>query len=1360
MRDYAIVVLLLFFVPSIEGWTQSSFSFVRVAPEVLSNANVRCFYKDSQGYMWIGTEEALLRYDGVNVYRYLHNPNDNTSITHNTVNTFLEDGQNRLWIGTARGLCIYDRTHDRFINIDSIPGTVNNLNNRYITSLAFDNAGKLWIGTHEGGINIYDVEKKEFNYIVDSPQKGIIPASNFINVLVHQGDTMWCGTKGELLLYNTKTKERLPLGNLSSLSNANNSVIYSDKNGDIWIANALGRIMHLKKKGRDYQIREVVSGEVFGESSNRLLALAFDANGGMYLGGENSGFSYIPKNSTTVQRWLADPDNVKRLPTNSIQAIYADDMGFIWIGTLSDGVFIIDTNEKKFETHYTLKGDHNFLAKDVRDFAEDDEENVWILFYGNGVGKYNPKTKSLLIPTKLNNKISTKNLTSILWDKEYLWIASAGKGIYRVNIRTNEVVNYNVVSDGFGNNQVFCLYKDRAGTIWAGTWGSGLFYYNFDNNRFNSATDYSQPNHLPNTAYISDMYEDPQGTFWVGTLYGLYALSPIGNHQFKYSVYFPETNGGSLIGAQIQSIVRDREGALWVATTEGLNVMYRTQSEFQFIDGYKGGTIRSLLTDAHGNMWIGGSTGLTKYDVNQKSFIPYTRNDGLSSGNYHRNASLVSTSGLFYFGGSSGFDVFHPDSIAHTPSQGNIVLTDLKINNKSVKPNESGMPLSKHISLTKHINLAYDQRSFSIDFVALNTHPFEEYTYCYKLKGFDKDYHCSSTYRSASYTNIDPGKYTLLVKVLSRDGRSIGEPIQLEIEIDQIFWKSRWAFLLYIVGIGAVIFMLIRVREDRLKLQNEIAVEKILREQEHAMSESKTQFFTNVAHEFRTPLSLILIPLERLMETKGLPEVLYQRIQTAYKNASQMKRLVNELLDFNKLEVYNLTLNVQPGELTSFIRETSEAFNEMARKQNIVYSMQLEIDHLAAWFDRDKLERILFNLLSNAFKFTEPGGEIHVEVRIPEEMMQGSRCVEIVVRDTGIGIAPNELPHIFEKFYQTKNGSKSKKPGTGIGLSLTKALVELHLGTIEVSSIVNQSTIFTIRIPVEASAYGIQRDNGLPTDVLPENSNWLYEDVDSQEYESLEVDQDDKARILLVEDNNELREYLSIELQSDFSVLEARDGEEALRIVQEHSPDLIISDVMMPTMNGIELCKAIKEDIQSSHIPFILLTAKATVEDQIEGINTGADLYIAKPFNVRYLITNVKQVITSRRKLYARFSQEVFLTPGMATNNSIDQEFLKKAIDFVVNNLQDTQLSVDSLAEQFNISRMQVYRKIKALTGKSVVEFIRMIRLKEAIKLMDTHAYTLSEIAYEVGFNSASYFTKRFREEYGKTPSEYLEQKV
>lgn len=1348
-------------VPAGSGFAQSSPpNLVPVAPEVLSNSYVRCFYKDSKGYMWIGTEDALIRYDGKHAYRYVNDPKDRTSIPHNTVNAIIEGPDNKLWVGTALGLSIYNRELDNFVNVDSIKGNQNYLNNRYITDLDFDDRGHLWIGTHEGGINIYDAEKQRFEYIIDPPQKGVLPSSNFITSLILIDNTIWCASKGGLILYDVETRSRVPLKGLERFAGAQISEFIRESSGGLIIATITGDITRVITRDGHYSFEEICHGDQLPESFNRILTMDLDSRGNILVGGESTGFNIIDPKTNEIQR-LFPTGEKGRGPGNSVESIFADDRGLIWIGTFNNGAYILDNNRRKFESDDLLARDHN----EVRSIAEDANGNIWIASYGVGLSKIDQKSGTVNTISGINKKITNKNVTSVISDRKgELWLGTAGKGVYRINPETHHLVNYSLTSEGFGNNQVFCLFEDKSGVVWAGTWGSGLFYYDRNTDAFVSLAEYDQPHHIPNTGYITDILEDSKGTFWIGTLYGLYELKRVSGQSFSYAVHLPEETEGSIVGAQVHAVIEDSSGDLWVGTTDALNVRRRETSLFEAFGVNKKAvnTIRSLVIDGNGHIWFGGNTGLTRFEPGSRTFVNYSKEDGLKSNNFHRKSALMSSAGKLYFGSNNGIDSFYPDSIRSTASNESIVFSDLKINNQSVRPGVEGSPLQKHISLTSSLDLSYAQRSFMIDFVVLDHRQSSNYTYCYMLEGFDKDWNCGSTNNGATYTNIDPGNYVFLVKAANRDGVWISEPLRLEITIRQVFWKTWWAYSIYAAVFIGLIWFVVRIRIERLKLKNEITLEKLRREQEQRLGDSKTQFFTNVAHEFRTPLSLIMIPLESLMGRNDVPAALRGQIYTAYKNACRMSRLVNELLDFNKLEGGNLSLSVQHGEIVQFIMDTAAAFNDMAAKRKMIFSATSDSPVIMGWFDRDKLERIIFNILSNAFKFTADAGAIKLKVSTKQSIIpDGSlcRCIELEIEDNGIGISPDELPHIFEKFYQAKSSAKISSPGTGIGLSLTKALVELHRGSITVTSVPDQATIFTILLPIDAGVYGIGDSAAAetPPDVIYTNTS--VDGVAQAEPIATNGEENhEKPKILVVEDNLELREYLVSELRNEFLVLEAKDGEEGLAIALESSPDLIISDIMMPLKNGIELCNEIKSDINTSHIPFVLLTAKTRIEDQIAGIETGADLYVPKPFNIRYLITHINQIITSRRQLYARFSQDVYLMPGKATTNALDQEFLQKAIDYISANLQDPQLSVDSIAALFNLSRMQTYRKIKALTGKSVVEFIRMVRMKQAIKLMDSRQLTLSEVAFEVGFNSASYFTRCFKEEFGKTPSEYLGQ--
>nr|WP_202016076.1 hybrid sensor histidine kinase/response regulator transcription factor [Chryseolinea lacunae] len=1359
-----VALTVLIILGSFFGYAQSSV-FSPVAPEAISNSFVRCFYKDSNGYMWLGMGDGLIRYDGTNTYRYEHDPDDKFSLCHSSINVIVEDDRHRLWIGTALGLCIYDRELDHFINVDSIASNTNHLNNRYITSLSFDQEGRrVWIGTHGGGVNVYDPKTSSFAYLTDATDGKLSAATNYVNSLLCIDDQMWCGTKGGLKLFNTSETVAEPLTFAGEVLPARQiTQLVSDKSGNIWMASMNGEIFKLIPGNGYYTVNLILSGErAYGASWNSILTLNMDGYGNLWIGGENSGVNYLDTKTGRVTRYLAEEGNPKKIPTNSIRAVYTDDAGLTWVGTFNRGAYLVDNQARKFSQYqYGVYKENDLVGKNVRSFAEDLNGNVWVAFDGLGLGKIDAKTHALQDCASLNEKLANKFVTALICDRHgNLWVGTGGYGVYKLNIETLELRNYAMRSQGFGDDKTSCLYEDKSGTLWAGSSGSGLFYFDEKTQRFVVLCEQGKPNYITRTSYVSDVLEDADGVLWVGTMYGLYALEKKSDRGYAYRWFIQNDAPGSISSSGIQTLYEDRKKNLWVGTTDnGLNVKARGAVAFKSFrkkEGLPSNTIRAITSDASGNLWLSGNMGLSMLDQQTHTIVNYSRKEGLASNDFYPNACLRSSSGKVFFGSNNGFNAFYPDSVRSDPGKPKVYLSDLKINNQSAGIGTKGSPLKKHVSLTSSIALSYDQRSFSIDFVAIQFGPSSRQRYAYKLDGFDEDWNFVGTNHSATYTNIDPGDYVFLVKASHGDGLWNEAPTQLRITIHQALWKTWWAVCLYMICLACLIFFVAKVRIERVNMKNQLVLERLAREKEHDLSESKTQFFTNISHEFRTPLSLILMPLESLITGEDVSATVKERICTAYKNADKMMRLVNELMDFNKIENGSLKLNPQHGELVEFIRNVALLFSDVADKRNITFSIRAELLSLKGWFDRDKLERMLVNVLSNAFKFTADGGQINVIINAGEMTTSHGtcRCLELIVEDNGMGISPEEIPRIFDKFYQAKSAAKVSNPGTGIGLSLTKALIELHQGTIHVASAPDKETKFIIVIPIDADVYAVENRVESPGDIFHTKAGIFEEGAP---YVSIARDGGkDRYEILVVEDNQELREYISDELKHEFTVWQAEHGQEGLRMATEKSPDLIISDILMAQKTGIELCREVKSDIKTSHIPFILLTAKATVEDQIAGIETGADVYITKPFSVRLLLTHVRSLIESRQKLYAHFSQDVYLLPAKMATNDLDQAFLQRAVDYIIEHIQDGQLGVDSIATLFNLSRVQVYRKIKALTGKTAVEFIRMVRLKQALKLMETKQYTLSEIAYQTGFNSASYFTRSFKEEYGKAPSEFL----
>ncbi len=1370
MSYFNNIPLILIFIFLVTGLPYNNFAqshvaeFFPIAPQTLSNTMVRCFHRDSQGFLWLGTTDGLFRYDGTHLKGYEHDPGNPNSICHNNINAIIEDDFHNLWIGTAQGVSHFQREKESFQHLDSMPGLETYLNNRYITALALDEDGKLWIGTHGGGVNVYNPEIKEFFYLDEFANTLDAPGDSYINTVMGDKNLMWFGTKGGLKVYNTSDLSLHKVEVVDTpLPRTQVTQVAKNREGDIFVSTLPGEVFRLVPRNGYYLHKGLVS-----EKSSRqlefenIITISFDQAGSLWLGGEHSGLNHIELPSGKLKNFDSDNRLLDKLPTKSIRSVYVDEEGFTWVGTYDKGAFLLKSNFANFEA-FGGKANPGSISDEnkVRGFAEDHAGQIWLAYDGKGLLQLNPESGKLEKDEKLNLQLNAVHLTSIICDRENnLWIGTDNKGVIRVDLESLEIDEFPLESKGFGNNNVSVLYEDKRGVVWAGTLGSGLFY--FDNNSldFRVLAEESKIDYITSNAYVSSLAESSDGVFWIGTMYGLYALRPSVDGGYDYNLFLKDDFSGSISSNSIQSLMVDDGQNLWVGTTDnGLNLKRRNSTKFEHYNqahGLASNVVRSIEKDSKGGVWISGNRGLSKFNVKQKTFSNYTTLDGLTSNNHFQNASLRTSEGKIYFGNNDGFSAFYPDSIVKNIRSPKLYLTDLNINNESVSIGTEDSPLTQSLAFTQEIELSYQQRSFQIDFVAIEFGSSNRLRYCYRLEGFDEDWICDAQLPNATYTNLDPGKYTFEVKAANHAGVWNEEPTRLNITILPLVWKTWWAFLGYSFILSLMAYFFLKFRLDREKMRNQLELEKVAREKEHKLNESKTQFFTNISHEFRTPLSLVLLPLEDLKNKSNLGKGVVTKISMAYRNADKMLRLVNELLEFNKLESGHLKLKLGKGEIVGFLRETCAGFFDLAERNNLSFSIKAEEKVIYGEFDSSILEKILINLLSNAFKFTNEGGRIKVVARsqsIIDNSGQVRRKLLLTVIDDGIGISNEEIPKIFDKFYQAKSAKFAPNPGTGIGLSFTKSLVELHGGTIEVKSFPHDETSFKLSIPIDghqAESWYMMPFNH-QEGVVPTEESEMEDKDDCKPNQNIT-----KAKLLLIEDNDELKAYLVRELGKKYEVLAARDGREGIKLAEQHLPDLVISDILMPGISGLTLCKLLKSNLKTCHIPVVLLTAKSSIDEQVQGVENGADLYLTKPFNIQFLKANIHQMISSRHKLFSSYSQNPYLTSPKMAEKELDQEFLANAIAFVEENLQDNQVGVDAIAAHFSFSRSQAYRKIKALTGKSVVEFIRSVRLKKALQLMDTQKYTLSEIAYEVGFSSASYFTRSFKDHYGKSPSTYL----
>ena len=1327
----------------------------------LPNQLIRCILKDSKGFIWFGTNNGLTRYDGVNLVVYENIPNDTNSLSYNSINAIIEDKNKNIWIGTSKGLDLYNRNNDNFIRIERTHDIV-------ISSLCEDKNTNLWLGTFGNGIVKYNRLTKNLEYFYPNKSNvSTINSNHITSIVADNKDRLWIGTWDGLYILDIKEGtfkhlEKNPIDPNSLSDNYVNSLLFENDH-TLWIGTLYGGLNKLLICDNNFTFKHYLCANDH-VTFQSILSLFADKQNHLWIGTENRGLLRLNTASDKFEQYLKEEGNPFTLSSNTIRSIYVDDLNILWIGTINKGINYWDKRYNRFELYKKNSNSKNTLCgEDVRSFAEDKRGNVWIATY-DGICKFNLQTKQFTQKiTKENDGLTTNSINSLAFDSDdNLWVGTFGSGIDRFNKHFVKTGNFKINGiQKAGENKINLLYVDKKNNVWVGTSGSGLFRFDKSRSTFIQIFEESKGVGPYDFGYVNAIFEDSYNNLWVGTAYRLFCLKDLGNNNFSYEIFANSNARGSIPTNYITSIFEYHNKNLLIGTVDQGLLLYnkekKTFSSFQKQDGLPSNTICGILEDTNGNLWISTNKGLAEFNLLTKKSRNYTIADGLVSNEFNGyNCCLKAKNGEFFFGSSEGFTILSPEKILDNSVTKPIILTDLKIFNQSVKVGIKGSPLQKNISETKKIILNYTQSSFTIEFVALNYIQGSKSRYTYLLEGLEYKWNIIDHKNSASYSYLKPGKYVFKVKGSNNDGVWNDAPATLEIIILPPFWKTNWAFLLYFLIFTAAIYGIIYLRVTRAKQIHLLEINQM-----------KLQFFANISHELRTPLSLIISPLESIIAYAKENKEITKKLELIYKNSNRLFRLVNEIMDFSKATENKLSISVQCGDIVKFTQELTNFFSDEALRRQITYKFESELMHIETWFDPDKYEKIILNLLSNAFKFTPDNGTISISIeKLTRESLMlkkkkynilkvpSKEFIQISVIDNGKGIPPAELAKIFERFYQGSNEDYTYQVGTGIGLSLTRTLVELHHGKIFATSEKWKETSFTVLMPLGNDHFKKSEILMEPVDVSSKMQKYkLFED----EFQNNKPDPPQNApTILLVEDNIDLRRYILSAFSYKYKIIEAGDGELGYKLAVENVPDIIISDVIMPIMSGFDLCKQIKENILTSHIPIILLTAKITLEDNIKGIETGADAYITKPFNIKYLEVVTNKLIETRKKLFKRFSQDAYILPKEMSNNSLDQELLEKIINYVETNIANTELSVEDLSSHLLMSPGHTWRKVNSLTGMATNEFIRTIRLKKAIKLMEESNLNISEIAYKVGFSSHSYFTKCFREQYGKSPSAFL----
>lgn len=1326
----------------------------------LSDGRVDCILQDSYGFLWFGTQDGLNRYDGYNCTVFDHDVFDSTSISSNWIRCIYEDQDRRLWIGTeGGGLNLFDPKTEKFKRWMHEPGNPLSLNDNFVRTIVEDGDGSLWIGTRIGLLE-FDRDHEIFLpfHFKPADSTSSLFNENVTELFEDSQEDLWIGTSENIYLYDKKQARLLNL--TADLPADRVSAIFEDGYRHVWVGSRYNGLRRFDRNTNALTRFRQREDDPHSLISNEINAIFEDREENLWIGTMHGGLNLFDRRTEAFSHFMHDPRDPSSLSSNSVRSIYQDRSGILWIGMDGSGVDSYVRHKHKFQLYGSRMGDAvDFGNNTILSLFEDIEGVLWIGTEGSGLVQFSRKDDAYAVfRTDAENPYSISNdqVTCIFEDREgVLWVGTKeglnkfhkqGGIFHRYYMRTTPIT---------GNNFINVIHGDQSGNLLLGT-NAGVNSFNKETGEF-TPWNYSD-NDLLNDETVVTLWVDESGSVWIGYLRsGLVRYDPR-TGAYTHFRSDPE-DPNSLSNNFVQFIYEDEARRVWIATRKGLNRYdpdRRGFERFTKANGLPSNVIVGILEDDAANLWLSTTNGLSKFDVEERTFTNYNVDDGLQGNQFWIRSCFKSQSGELFFGGNNGFNSFYPQVVEklanlHIPQ---VVITNVSVLNRPLQRSVYAFSSGED---TVHFSSKENQVAF--EFAALDFTRPEKNQFAYMLEGFENDWIYAGTRRQVSYMNLHPGHYTFRVRGSNVDGVWNEEGTSLSIFIPRPFWKTAWAYALYAVcalglvyGINAYVLGLIRVKHD-------LKIERMEKEKVKEINQFKIQFFTDVAHEFKTPLTLIQAPLEDILASLKRGDPFDDAIRLMHRNVKYLLRLVQQLLCFRQAEQGWMGLEVSKGDLVQYTKEIFTMFVERARKHQIDYRFHSDSDLIAGWFDWEKLEEILVNLIDNAFKYTHDRGKITLTLTDAQPEDDGNPCVAVEVADTGAGIPPDQISHIFERFYQSREEHHWNKASSGLGLCLVKKLVELHHGNITVESREGQGSRFIVRLPLAKEQFD---ENEIITHIS-ETSHYRslmtlsQEDtVSSPEGASSDgEDRADRPLVLIVEDDAELCTYMRKALSRNFAVAVAKDGEEGIEKAKKMNPNIIISDVMMPRKDGFELCRELKNDITASHIPIVILTAKSEIECKIEGIETGADDYIEKPFHFRFLEARIRNLLNSRERLRERYRKEFIMEPKDVDVISTDEKFLKSIVAFIENRLDDPDLCVNDLTKEVGLSRSMLFRKLHELTDITPNELIKMIRFQKASQLLHKSDLTVGEIAYRVGFRYPKYFSTSFQQYYGMTPSQY-----
>ena len=1315
----------------------------------MSQNTVLALTQDHNGKIWVGTIDGVNWYDGYRFVPLYKNLNDSTSLSNNHVYSLCTDAEGTVWVGTLTGLSRYNIVGNNFTNYylpDKLPVQILSIGD-------LSDKNQLLLGT-SSGLVVFD---KKTGYMNRHP---LLRESTIYSICKMNNEVL-LGTSSGIYYYHPHDNSIVQL--IPELEKeVISSILYDPRKRICWLGSLTSGVYCVDEKFQIKKHYHYKSPEQLPENTVRTLGQ--DDKGNIWIGTINALFILEPE-TEKIKKYAFSHEDKTSLGHNSVRSILKDHQGGMWVGTFHGGLNYYHPMAPAFETLTYSAYKNSISDNTISCIVEDNRTgNLWIGTNDGGLNEYDRKNKhfSVYRANRHNpHALQSDNIKCVLPDMDGVYVGSHGGGLSYLSTRTKQIENYTFPKAVSFSNSCYSLLDGQDGTLWV---GSIIGLYSFDKkNKQLSPHPLTKKYPQLSSILISMLYRDSKDRVWIGTEESLFVYA-----NGKLEEWKDRTSATPAL-IQAFSIQEDSNRQIWIGSSAGL---YKSpdgstehQTRYSTSNGLPNNFIYGILEDGRGRLWITTNRGLSCFDPSEQTFLNYTVQDGLSHSQFNTYGACKTQDGIFYLGSLEGITYFNPYEFVDNPFSPNAIITGAAIQNQAVAKIKDGKSKYFQSNNGRLLGMSFpsNKKLFSVHFSVINYLSGKRNLFAYKLEGFDDDWIYSgqalSSTRGVTYSNLPPGKYTFMVKACNNNGRWSVTPTEFFVHITPMWYQTWWAKTLYVLLILGGLTFIVYFFIARAKMKMQVQIEHMERNKIEEISQEKVRFYINMSHELRTPLSLILAPLEELVAEKNKLDVqVQQKLSYVYRNGRKLLHLVNQLLDFRKAESGALPIHVAMNNVDELARNVFSMFKENAQKRNITYQYQPELSGNPLPIDKTYVEMILTNLLSNAFKFTPDGGEITLSV------WEKENSFGFTIKDNGIGISVEKLSRIFERFYQANEDRK----GSGIGLSLVKCLVEKHHGSISVNSKLNQGSEFNVELPSDLKTFAPtelltqkEKDNpewqtsSLATETMIEDGEFTVTSPAAGQEEN-ETPDEMTETILLVDDNKEMVEYLKNNFKSKYVTLTAGNGEEALAILKEQKVDIVLSDVMMPGIDGIKLCELIKKNMQTCHIPVILLSAKGSIEAQTAGIQIGADDYIPKPFSMNLLKGKINNILKAKQRLRYYYSNTIDIDTAKITSNALDEEFMSKAIQIVEDNIDNESFTADDLAEQLCMSRSSLYLKMNSISGEPPANFIRRIRLNKACKLLLEGRYSISEISNKVGFSSPSYFSTSFKKHVGCLPSDYV----